>query len=252
MSVMAPRTVHVEHCMGTVFTIDIRDDGDWTGGVRSVVDWLHFVDRTFSTYRDDSDVSRIRRGELRVAAADPHVAEVMDLCGRAQRLTGGYFTARVDGRLDPTGLVKGWAIERASAMLRAAGSANHAVNGGGDMQLAGGAAPGRPWSIGIADPRGKGGILTVVTGRDLAIATSGTAERGTHIVNPFTGRPATELASVTLVGPSLTDADAFATAACAMGPGALAWAESLDGHEALLVETGGATRATSRWRATAA
>ncbi len=114
----APRMVHVEHCMGTVFTIDIRDPGDWTAAVRTVVDWLHRVDAIFSTYRPDSDISRIRRGELPVADADPQVGTVLDLCAQAQTDTDGYFTAMPRGQLDPTGVVKGWAIEHAAALLR--------------------------------------------------------------------------------------------------------------------------------------
>lgn len=116
------RTVHVEHCMGTVFSIDIRDPGRWDGAIRDVLAWLHSVDATFSTYCDDSDISRLRRGELTVADADPHIGDVLELCGRLQAETGGYFTARWRGGFDPTGVVKGWAVERASALLRGLGS----------------------------------------------------------------------------------------------------------------------------------
>ena len=243
----AGRTLHVEHCMGTVFTIDIRDPGDWAGAVDAVVRWLHAVDATFSTYRDDSDISRIRRGELSVEDADPHVAEVLGLCVEAQRTTGGWFSAQPDGRLDPTGLVKGWAIEQASQLLRRLGSDNHAVNGGGDMQLAGEAAPGRPWSVGIVDPTDRNHVLTTVHGRDVAVATSGVSERGAHIVDPFTRRPALGLQSATVLGPSLTDADSYATATCAMGPRALAWLESLQDYDALLVTPEGGQLTTSGW-----
>ena len=233
--------------MGTVFTIDIRDRGEWAEAIDSVVRWLHFVDATFSTYRADSDMSRIRRGELRVADADPEVGVVLELCALAQRETGGYFTAQPHGLLDPTGLVKGWAIERASMLLREFGSSNHAVNGGGDMQLAGEAGPAEPWRVGVSDPHDPSRVLGVVTGRDLAVATSGVAERGSHIVNPFTGRPATGLASVTVVGSGITDADVYATSAIAMGPDAVRWLESLAGLEALLVTTDGDVAATGGW-----
>ena len=241
----APRVVHVEHCMGTVFTIDIRDRGVWDDAVSDAVGWLHSVDRVFSTYRPDSDICRVGRGELAVADADGRVAEVLDLCAQLQLETGGYFTAMVQGRLDPTGLVKGWAIEGASDILRAHGSCNHAVNGGGDMQLSGERAPGKPWRVGISDPFERTRVLRVVSGRDVAIATSGVAERGAHIVNPFTGRAATELASVTVVGASLTRIDAYATAAFAMGAGALSWLESLPGCEGLVVAADATVAATA-------
>ena len=112
-----PGTVHVEHCMGTVFTIAIKDDGRWGPAVDQVLAWLHRVDALFSTYRPDSDISRLRAGELTVAGADPLVREVLDLCEDYERRTGGFFSAHLPGGLDPTGLVKGWAIERASELL---------------------------------------------------------------------------------------------------------------------------------------
>lgn len=229
------RVVHVEECMGTVFSIDIRDRGSWAGAIGEVTAWLHHADAVFSTYRPGSDISRIRRGELSARDASPLVAEVLGLCARAEAETGGFFTASWREGIDPTGLVKGWAIERASGILRAHGSGNHSVNGGGDIQLAGEASPGQPWRIGISDPFDRARLLTVVTGRDIAVATSGIAERGPHIVNPRTGAPAEDLASVTIVGRSLTVADTYATAAFAMGRDALAWAEATPGIEALIV-----------------
>ena len=242
-----PRTVRVEHCMGTVFSIDIRDAGRWDDAIDEAVAWLHHVDAVFSTYRADSDIERISRGELRVADAHPDVATVLDLCAHVQTATDGYFSAMPAGRLDPTGLVKGWAIERASQLLRGRGSANHAVNGGGDMQLAGQARPGEPWRIGIADPRDASRVLTVVTGGDCAIATSGTGERGPHLIDPFTGRAATSLASASVVGASLTYADAYATAAFVMGLDALAWMATIDGYAVLLVTSDGSIHRSPGW-----
>jgi thiamine biosynthesis lipoprotein len=246
-AVRAPRTVHVEHCMGTVFTIDIRDDGRWRDEIRAVVGWLHHVDTVFSPYRPNSDLSRIRRGELRIDDADPEFAGVLDLCARAQTDTGSAFSAMPNGTIDPTGLVKGWAVERASRLLREFGSANHAVNGGGDMQLAGAAAPDRPWGVGVVDPRDRLRVLTVVTGHDVAVATSGTAERGAHIIDPRTGRPAVGIASATVVGASLTFADAYATAAVILGRDAIRWMNELPGYEALLVTDDGEQLASARW-----
>lgn len=241
------RTVHVEHCMGTVFTIDIRNAGEWTEAIAEVVGWLHHVDTVFSTYQAASDISRIRRRELRAVDAHPDVLAVLELCARVQTLTDGYFSAMPGGKLDPTGLVKGWAIERASELLQARGSVNHAVNGGGDMQLVGESAPGRPWRVGIEDPLDRPRILTVVTGRDLAVATSGTAARGAHLLDPFTGRAVTRHASATVIGPSLTYADAYATAAFVMGARALDWADMVEDYEVLLVDTAGAKHWSKRW-----
>jgi thiamine biosynthesis lipoprotein len=242
------RTVHVEHCMGTAFTIDIRSPGSWTGAVADVVGWLHQVDTVFSTYQPGSDINRIQRGELRVERAHPDVGRVLELCAQVQVATGGAFTAMPRGRLDPTGLVKGWAVERASLLLRGHGAVDHAVNGGGDLQLAGSAAPGRPWVVGISDPRDRARIVSTVAGRDFAVATSGLAERGRHILDPFTARPARALASATVVGPSLTFADAYATAAFVLGRQAIKWIEEVEDYEALLVDTDTAISVSRGWR----
>ncbi len=244
------RTRHVEHCMGTVFTIDVRDPGSWGGAIGEAVAWLHRVDAVFSTYRADSDISRIRRGRLAIEDADPDVAQVLAHCAAVEAETDGYFTAVWDGDIDPTGLVKGWAIEQASRILTAHGSANHAVNGGGDIQLVGESAPGQPWRVGVSDPF-DAGLLAVVAGRDFTVATSGTAERGAHIVNPHSGERAGALASVTVVGRSLTRVDAYATAAFAMGDDAFAWIDARPDYEWLVVSDEGVAMATPGFGAAA-
>lgn len=240
------RTVHVEHCMGTVFTIDIRDPGEWGPAVNRVVAWLHRADAVFSTYKPDSDISRIQCGELRVEDADPCVSTVLDLCARAHSETRGAFTAMAEGRLDPTGLVKGWAVEQASQLLNAHGAANHAINGGGDMQLAGEPEPGRSWTVGISDPGDRARVITTISGRDFAVATSGIAERGAHIRNSFNARPVTAIASATVAGPSLTFADAYATAAAVLETPA--WIDDVAGYAALVVDTDGILHTSAAWQ----
>ena len=238
--------------MGTVVSFDVPD---WTardsgGGavLHRARQWLHWVDATFSPYRDDSDVSRFGRGSIPLAECAPELAEVLAACADVSARSGGYFTTRPGGRFDPSGYVKGWAIERAAAMLTAAGSAEHSVNGGGDIQCVGDRGPGQPWRVGIADPLRPGSLALVVTGQDFAVATSGVAERGAHIVNPHTGQAA-GLASLTVVGARLAAADAYATAAFAMGPAARDWVESLDGYEAFAITPGGQVWQTSGFRA---
>jgi thiamine biosynthesis lipoprotein len=234
----APGLLHVEQCMGTVFTVDIRGPGTWDAAVAEVVAWLHHVDALFSTYQDDSQISRIRRGELAAERADPLVQEVLALCLQYERETGGLFTAALPGGLDPSGLVKGWAIERASRLLRSRGSHNHAVNGGGDMQLAGEPAAGQPWRVGITDPLDRSRVLTVVTGRDFAVATSGNYERGPHVVDPRTGRAVEPVDSATVVGDALTRVDVYATTAFVLGHRAVPWLETLPRHEGMVVAHG--------------
>ncbi|MFF2847781.1 FAD:protein FMN transferase [Streptomyces sp. NPDC058001] len=236
---------HVEQVMGTVFSFDLRHPAtpDVDRAVRDAVAWLHHVDRVFSTYRSDSAISRLGRGEATleelVEEMGDEVRYVLDLCAWAERRSRGCFTAYPGGRLDPSGLVKGWAVEEACRILAAAGVDRAYVNGGGDLQLGAEPSPGRPWRVGIADPTRAGELLTVVTGRDLAVATSGSAERGAHIVDPRTGAPASGLLSATVIGPRLTWADAYATAAVVMGPEALDWIEDLDGYELLAVSEAG-------------
>jgi FAD:protein FMN transferase len=233
--------------MGTVVSFDAPD---WAGPVLGrAVHWLHWVDATFSPYRDDSDVSRFGRGSLPLADCASELAQVLAACAEVSALSGGYFTTTPGGRFDPSGYVKGWAIERAAAMLTVAGSAEHSVNGGGDVQCVGDRGSGQPWRVGIADPLRPGSLALVVAGRDFAVATSGVAERGAHIINPHTGQPAAGLASLTVVGATLAATDAYATAAFAMGSAARDWVESLDGYEAFAIVPGGQTWQTSGFRA---
>lgn len=235
--------------MGTVFSFDVRGaDGV---GARAAVDaavaWLHRVDEVFSPYRPDSEISRLADGRAEVERCSPEVAEVLALCEDAERRSGGFFSARYAGRLDPTGLVKGWAVERAARMLVAAGAEGACLNGGGDVQAFGRPEPGRPWRLGVSDPLRAGQLACVVEGTDeLAVATSGPAERGCHIVDPHTGSsPAGALASVTVVGAALTHVDAWATAAYARGAAALAWLEEVPGVEGVAVTADGDVRCTS-------
>jgi thiamine biosynthesis lipoprotein len=230
---------HVEACMGTAFSIDVRPPGVDHSAVDSVIAWLHWVDTTFSTYRSDSQINRLVRGEIGLSECAAEVSEILERCAELEAETDGFFSAHADGSLDPSGLVKGWAIQHGSEMLRAAGSFNHCVNGGGDLQCAGNAARQTPWRIGIANPLKPTDLVGIAEGHDIAVATSGTAERGAHIIDPHTGTRPTTLASVTLVGRHLATTDAYATAAFAMGAAAPEWIASLRGYQGLVVYADG-------------
>jgi thiamine biosynthesis lipoprotein len=219
--------------MGMPIGIDVRDAAD--ADVEAAFEWLREVDATFSTYRDDSEISRLDRGELTVAECRPEVDEVLTRCLALERATGGYFSVRPSGRLDPSGLVKGWAVARAADRLAAAGARNFCINAGGDVVARGRPAPDRPWRVGIRHPEDGGQLAGVIAVEDLAVATSGEYERGAHIVDPHTGRPPEGLLSVTIVGPDLATADAYATAAFAMGAEGVAWTSSLTPFEALTI-----------------
>jgi thiamine biosynthesis lipoprotein len=191
----------VERVVG--IPVSIEGGGDVAGAFA----WLRWVDETFSTYRENSEISRIDRGELAVRDAHPLVRQVLGRCERLRRATRGYFDARASGRLDPSGLVKGWAAERA---WRIAGGG--CVDAGGDVRVGG-----RPWRVGVRHPHDEAALAAVVCLRDGAVATSGAYERGEHVLDPHTGRPPRGVLSVTVVGPDLATADAYATAAFAMG-----------------------------------
>ena len=236
---------HVDKCMVTVFSIDVRSPGCDPSALDDVLALLHEIDATFSTYRADSEISRLARHEIDLDDCGDDVRWVLDRCGALERDTSGFFSAHAAGSLDPSGLVKGWAIERASDLLAAAGSANHCVNGGGDVQCAGEASPGTPWRVGVAHPLRPGQIAAVVQGRDIAVATSGTSERGAHIVDPHTGLAPGAQAGVTVVGRRLSTTDAYCTAAFAMGDAARGWLETLDGYSGFGVTSTGETWRTS-------
>jgi FAD:protein FMN transferase len=231
---------HVEPVMGTMVSLRLRDPAP-AGLVDRVVAWLHRVDRVFSTYRADSQVSRLASGTLTLDGCDADVRVVLELCERLHEASRGYFDAWAagPGLLDPSGVVKGWSVEVASELLAAEGVADHLINAGGDVQARGEREPGRPWRVGVSDPHHPERLLTVVDARDLAVATSGTTERGAHVFDPHRREPADQLASVTVVGPSLTWADGYATAALAMGLAAPDWLAGLDGYQALVVDTHG-------------
>lgn len=234
----------VVHCMGTVFSFDVRPPGAGPEVLDEAAALLHEIDRTFSTYRADSPISRLARGDLDLDDCPPDVRFVLAECERFGNLTDGYFSAYASGQLDPSGYVKGWAIERAGAVLSRAGSRNHYLNGGGDLLCAGSAAPTEPWRIAISDPRRPGRIATVVAGTEFAVATSGVEQRGAHIVDPHTARAPTGLLSLTIVGPRLVEADVYATAGFAMGAAAREWVEELADHRAFAVAANGSTWST--------
>jgi thiamine biosynthesis lipoprotein len=230
--------MRVEHVMGMPVVVDARDEGLDPSAVDRVFDWLRFVDATFSTYKEDSEISRINRGELAVADAHDDVREVLARCDELRVETRGYFDVRAERaeRIDPSGLVKGWSVDRAAAILDAAGARNYAVNAGGDMVLRGGALPDELWRVGIQHPTLRDRVARVVEANDLAVATSGAYARGDHVVDPHTRRPPAGVLSVTITGPVLATADAYATAAFAMGLDAPNWTARLPrGYEAMTI-----------------
>ena len=235
--------------MGMPVTVDVRDEAENPAVLDAVYADLVFVDRTFSPFLPDSAISRINRGELSPDHADPVVRDVLDLCRLYEKLTDGYFSAWFGSRLDPSGLVKGWAIGRAASILDGHGYRNYFVDAAGDIMARGHSGEGRPWRVGIRHPVERDRVARVILASELAIATSGTYEKGSHIYDPHTGRSVDDLLSLTVVGPSVLDADAYATAAFAMGAHGLEFIERLDGYQAYAIDTPSQPRSRRRAQA---
>jgi thiamine biosynthesis lipoprotein len=226
----------VEAIMGTTVSVAVRPPLVADDILDRFFEQLRAVDAQFSPYRSDSEVSRLARGEISEAEASLDLRHVLSACDHLARVTDGAFDARrhrPDGRPDPSGYVKGWAIEEAAWLLDSAGARNYWINAGGDIVARGEAAPGKPWRVGIRHPDRADRVAAVLAVSDRAVATSGDYERGGHIRDPRSGgAAATSLRSVTVVGPALAFTDAYATALFVMGLDGLGWLTSHPDYEA--------------------
>lgn len=222
----------VEHVMGFPVSLRVDDEDIREETADALFAWLREVDARFSPFRADSEVSRLDRGELTPHELSPDLTEVLGLCEEYRVATGGAFDVRLPGRgLDPCAMVKGWSVQRAANLLSGRGTSRFCLNAGGDVVAAGG-----PWRVGVRHPERADRLCTVLEITDGAVATSARYERGDHILDGRTGRPATGLLSITVVAPSLTEADATATAAFAMGAQGVEWAASREGCEVFAVD----------------
>lgn len=231
-----------EHVWGTVVSLIVRDedapehavDAAW----ESVRAELHRVDAVYSTFREDSVVSRLRGGGKHVVADD--VAEVLDRCLEARRITDGAFDPWcAPGGFDPSGLVKGWAADRCAGIVRMHGLRSFTVDAGGDLVCRGAAAPDRAgWPIGISHPDDPMQVAASVEVVDSAIATSGFSQRGEHVLDPRTGGPARGSRQATVIGPDGALADALATGLMVSGVDGARWFAALPGWSAHVVDGG--------------
>lgn len=214
--------------MGMAVSIDVRT-AVCPDAVDELVAWLHHVDATFSTHRVDTPISRLGLGEIGLDQLDDEVLGVLALCEDLYVDTDGAFDALAvpapnGSRFDPSGLVKGWSVERAAEILERHGATDFCINASGDIAVRGEAEPGVPWTVGIRHPDDAHQLAARLCVRGpLGIATSGTYERGAHIIDPATGEPTADVASVTIVGPDLTIVDAYATTVFVMGVDGLTW-----------------------------
>ena len=209
--------------MDTVFSLTVPEPcpPDAQAVVRDIIADVELTESLLSVFRPDSEISRWRCGLISDSQLSTETREVIDACDRAEQMTDGLFSARREGGYDPTGYVKGWALARAAKRLDDAGIATYCLNGGGDIIARGAGPKGSPWRLGVAHPYRQGELATIISARPgdrrpIAVATSGTNERGAHISNPIDGwRPI--LSAVTVVGHDIELADMAATAALAAG-----------------------------------
>lgn len=228
----------VEAIMGTTVSIDVRPPLVEPAVLDAVVEHLREIDARFSTYRPDSEISRLGRGAIDEAACSPDVRHVLAACDHLATVTAGAFDARrvrADGAVDPSGYVKGWAVEEAAWLIDSAGGRNYVINAGGDVLARGEAAPGSAWRVGIRHPDRPDRVAAVLAVRDRSVATSGAYERGDHIIDPRSGATSAGLRSVTVVGPGLGFTDAYATAVFVMGLDGLRWLADQPGYAAYAI-----------------
>ena len=233
MTTSAPPLLRrVVHLMGMPVSLAVRPGELSVEAVEvawgRVIDELTWVDRTFSTYRSDSAISKLGRGEVSVEDCPPEVKEVLDLGEHARIVSRGAFDVHRPGpdgtvQLDPAGVVKGWAVERAALHLEECGVPAYCLSAGGDMVCRTRNPEDPEWLIGIEDPHDPRGVVAKVPVRNGGVATSGLAHRGAHLTDARTGATPEALASVTVVDESLTWADIDATAAFTLGVDGPGW-----------------------------
>ena len=222
--------------MGMPITVEVVDRSVTDADIENVFAYFRAVDDTFSTYKEHSEISKINRGELCEEKYSAEMKSILAVSEQTKQETRGYFDIQHNSIIDPSGIVKGWAILNAAHMLKTAGFTNFYIDAGGDIQVAG-TKGGNPWHIGIRNPFNRNENVKVLAVTDKGIATSGTAIRGQHIYDPHHPHiPLQDIVSLTVIGPNVYEADRFATAAFAMGKRGIYFIEQLPGFEGYMID----------------
>ncbi len=232
-----------EGIMGMSVAVEVLDEANGSD-LDDVLDYFHKIDSVYSTYKKTSEISRLNAKQLTEEELSPDVKKVLRLCEETRQLTNGYFDIHVEGIIDPSGLVKGYAIWEASKMLSSKGYKNFYIEIGGDIDIRGNK-NGLPWRVGVRNPLNKSINTKVLKLTDCGVATSGTYERGMHIYDPIKKRLAPGIQSLTVIGPNVYEADRFATACYAMGEKGIEFLEKREGLEGFMITKDGKTRMTS-------
>jgi thiamine biosynthesis lipoprotein len=234
--------------MGMPITIEIVDRRASDKDFKMIFKYFTAIDEIYSTYKNSSVISKINRGEITINEVSDEVKLIFSLAEKTKKESGGYFDISKDGVIDPSGIVKGWAIFKAAEILLGNGYENFYIDAGGDIQVAGKNNEGKFWTIGIKNPFNKEEIIKVLQLKNKGVATSGNYMRGDHIYNPKkSGEVIDEIVSLTVVGPNVYEADRFATAAFAMGKKGIEFIEKLDGFEGYQIDKAGIATFTSNF-----
>lgn len=232
--------------MGMPVTVEVVEVSATGEVLDKVFGYFEYIDAKFSTYKDDSEIMLLNRHKMTLEQSSEDMRIIFALAEQTKQATYGYFDIARNGRYDPSGIVKGWAIYNAAGLLRARGFANFYVDAGGDIQATGKNGEGQNWRVGIQNPFDLREIVKVLSISDGGVATSGTYVRGQHIYNPNDDdQPLTEIVSLTVIGPNVYEADRFATAAFAMGSAGIVFIENLPGFEGYMIDRDGQATFTS-------
>lgn len=232
--------------MGMPVIVEVADEKVRDKEFDRVFSYFKYVDQKFSTYKNDSEISKINRGEIRSGQFSADMRVIFQLSEETKKLTDGYFDILHNGKYDPSGIVKGWAIFNAGKILKDSGFTNYYVEAGGDIQISGTNPKGKRWQIGIKNPFNQKEIIKVVHLTSEGIATSGTYIRGQHVYNPKNlEKEITEITSLTVIGPNIYEADRFATAAFAMGKKGIEFIGRLNGFAGYMIDSEGIATYTS-------
>lgn len=233
--------------MGMPIVLMAHDKSLTTSQIKKIFDFFSTVDRKYSPYISDSQVSKLQKTAPFERRYTAELASILILAEQTKQETNGYFDVEYNGVFDPTGIVKGWALQKVAELLEGYTS-NFYIEAGGDIQVHGVAEHGEPWRIGVRSPFNRFENVAIVSLDNKAIATSGTAIRGAHIYDPVSNEEPQGIASLSVIAPRIVDADRMATAAFAMGEKGIYYIEQLKGFEAFMINSKGIATQTTGWR----
>lgn len=233
--------------MGMPISIEICHENVTNTFLEKIFAYFASIDERFSTYKHESEISKINRGEIPEEQFSEEMKEIFSFAEMTKKETNGYFDIMTpEGAIDPSGLVKGYAIYHAAKLISEEGYQNYYVEGGGDIESRGNNAHGIPWQVGIKDPFHEEHIVKIISPRGCGVATSGTYIRGKHIYDPHRGsREINDVVSLTVIGPNVYEADRFATAAFAMGSRGIEFIEQMPLLEGYSISLNGIGTMTS-------